>query len=47
MVKFLACTYVSHSAHRTTKFMNPEFQFPEFKVLQSVFNIESYAGIVA
>ena len=29
------CT--SCSAHRTTNFTNPEFQFPEFKVLQSVF----------
>ena len=29
--------YLSHSAHRTTNFMNPEFQFPQFKVLQSVF----------
>ena len=28
---------ISRSAHRTTNFMNPEFQFPQFKVLQSVF----------
>ena len=29
--------YISRSAHRTTNFMNPEFQFPQFKVLQSIF----------
>ena len=28
---------ISRSAHRTPNFMNPEFQFPQFKVLQSVF----------
>ena len=28
---------ISRSAHRTTNFTNPEFQFPQFKVLQSVF----------
>ena len=28
---------LSRSAHRTTNFTNPEFQFPQFKVLQSVF----------
>ena len=28
---------ISRSAHRTTNFMNPESQFPQFKVLQSVF----------
>ena len=27
----------SRSAHRTPNFPNPEFQFPQFKVLQSVF----------
>ena len=40
--------YLSHSAHRTTNFMNPEFQFPQFKVLQSVFFLscaKSYIGI--
>ena len=28
---------LSPSAHRTPNFTNPEFQFPQFKVLQSVF----------
>ena len=28
---------LSRSAHRTPNFMNPEFQFPQYKVLQSVF----------
>ena len=28
---------LSRSAHRTPNFTNPEFQFPQFKVLQSVF----------
>ena len=28
---------LSRSAHGTPNFMNPEFQFPQFKVLQSVF----------
>ena len=28
---------VSRSAHRTPNFTNPEFQFPQFKVLQSGF----------
>ena len=28
---------ISRSAHRTPNFINPEFQFPQFKVLQSVF----------
>ena len=28
---------LSHSAHGTTNFTNSEFQFPQFKVLQSVF----------
>ena len=40
--------YTSHSAHPTTNFTNPEFQFPQFKVLQSVFIIlcvKSYIGI--
>ena len=29
--------YLSRSAHRTPHFTNPEFQFPQFKVLQSIF----------
>ena len=29
--------YISRSAHQTPNFPNPEFQFPQFKVLQSVF----------
>ena len=29
--------FLSHSAHRTTNFTNPEFQSPQFKVLQNVF----------
>ena len=29
--------YVSSSAHQTPNFLNPEFQFPQFKVLQRVF----------
>ena len=29
---------MSHSAHRTPNFTNPEFQIPQFKVLQSVFS---------
>ena len=28
---------LSHSAHQTPNLINPEFQFPQFKVLQSVF----------
>jgi hypothetical protein len=28
---------LSRSAHQTPKFTNPEFQFPQFKVLQSGF----------
>ena len=40
---------ISRSAHRTPNFTNPEFQFPQFKVLQSVFfflfNIKGYIGI--
>ena len=28
---------ISRSAHRTLNFVNPKFQFPQFKVLQSVF----------
>ena len=27
---------ISRSAHRTTNFTNPEFQFPQSKVLQSI-----------
>ena len=30
--------YVSRSAHPTPNFTNPEFQFPQFKMLQSVFS---------
>ena len=39
-------TYLSRSAHRTPNFTKPEIQFPQFKVLQSVFlyNIMSYIG---
>ena len=39
--------YLSRSAHRTTNFTNPEFQFPQFKVLQSVsiFSKISYIGV--
>ena len=39
---------ISRSAHRTTNFTNPELQFPQFKVLQSVFIfscVKSYIGI--
>ena len=39
---------LSRSAHRTTNFTNSEFQFPQFKVLQSVFIflcVKSYIGI--
>ena len=39
---------ISRSAHRKPNFMNPAFQFPQFKVLQSVFplfHIKSYIGI--
>ena len=35
--KFAADEYLSRSAHRTPNFPNPGFQFPQFKVLQSVF----------
>ena len=28
---------LSRSAHQTTNFMNPQFQFSQFEVLQSVF----------
>ena len=28
---------LSRSAHRTPNFTNPEFQFPQYKVLQSFF----------
>ena len=41
---------ISRSAHRTPNFTNPEFQFLQFKVLQSVFlflfNITSDIGIL-
>ena len=30
------CKVLSGSAHRTPNFTNPEFQFPQFKGLQSV-----------
>ena len=46
LVKMIS--HLSRSAHRATNFMNPEIQFPEFKVLQSIlyrFNIRSYIGI--
>ena len=29
---FFKIMYISHSVHRTHNFMNPEFQFPQFKV---------------
>ena len=49
LMRFLKLYVLSSSAHRTPNFMNPEFQFPQFKVLQSVFlflfNIKSYIGI--
>ena len=41
-------SFLSRSAHRTTNFTNSEFQFPQFKVLQSVFIflcVKSYIGI--
>ena len=40
--------YISRSAHQTPNFTNPEFQFPQFKVLQSgffLFNITCCIGI--
>ena len=41
--------FTSRSAHRTPNFTHPKFQFPQFKVVQSVFffhfNITSYIGI--
>ena len=39
---------LSRTDHRTPNFRNPEFQFPQFKVLQSIFflfNIASYICI--
>ena len=45
---FNGFSHESRSTHRTPNFTNPEFQFPQFKVLQSVFflfNITSYIGI--
>jgi hypothetical protein len=33
-------TYLSRSAHRTPDFTKPEIQFPQFKVLQSVFSLQ-------
>ena len=46
----ISSVFISRSAHRTPNFTDPEFQFPEFKVLQSgflnfFFNIKSYIGI--
>ena len=40
--------HISCSAHWTTNFPNSEFQFPQFKVLQSVFvsYVESCIGII-
>ena len=38
MVLFRFIMHISRSAHRTPNFMNPECQFPQFKVLQSVFS---------
>ena len=35
---FLIKYLVSPSAHQTPNFTNPEFQFPQFKMLQSVFS---------
>ena len=34
---FLFSNFLSRSAHRPPNFTNSEFQFPQFKVLQSVF----------
>ena len=42
LVKLLSC-----SAHQITNFTNPEFQFPQFKVLQSVFIFLMYRVILA
>ena len=39
---------IPRSAHRTPNYTNSEFQFPQFKVLQSVFIflcVKSYIGI--
>ena len=49
-ITFLMKYYkLSCSAHQTPNFMNPEFQFPQFKVSQNVFfflfNIMSHIGI--
>ena len=44
----LKISFSSSYGYRTTTFMNPEFQFPHSKVLQSVFiffNLKSYIGI--
>ena len=37
ITKLTQLCIISRSAHRTTNFTNPEFQFPQSKVLQSVF----------
>ena len=45
---FCKCKLLSRSAHRIPNFMNPEFQFPQFKASQScffLFNITSNFGI--
>ena len=46
---FFLRNWMSHSVHQKPNFTNPEFQFPQFKVLQSIFlflfNIPSYIGI--
>ena len=36
---FNGFSHESRSTHRTPNFTNPEFQFPQFKVLQSVFSL--------
>ena len=36
---FNGFSHESRSTHRTSNFTNPEFQFPQFKVLQSVFSL--------
>ena len=49
IVHVLSLRLLSRSAHQTPNFTNPEFQFPQLKVLQSVFfflfYITSYIGI--
>ena len=46
--KFVKSVVITGLAYRITNFQNSEFQFSQFKVLQSVFllfNIKSYIGI--